>query len=78
MICDGYPQDHDYGADRTQRIWSNGYHEGIGGSTPAGVLTYRLTVDPSGHDYLREMCPEGHTVIQTEQLPEELLEFTEA
>ena len=39
-----------------------------------GVLTYCLTVDPSGHDYLREMCLEGqYMVIQDiEQLPEEL------
>ena len=75
MISDGYPQDHDYGADRNSREY--GLMDTMKALTEArqrGVLTYCLTVDPSGHDYLREMCPEGqYMVIQDiEQLPEEL------
>jgi len=39
-----------------------------------GVQTYCLTVDPSGHDYLRQMCPDRqYMVIQdVHQLPDEL------
>ena len=39
-----------------------------------GVQTFCLTVDPSGHDYLREMCPDQrYMVIQDiNQLPDEL------
>ena len=75
MISDGYPQDHDYGADRNSREY--GLMDTMKALTEArqqGVMTYCLTVDPSGHDYLREMCPEGqYMVIQDiEQLPEEL------
>ena len=75
MISDGYPQDHDYGADRNSREY--GLMDTMKALTEArqqGLLTYCLTVDPSGHDYLREMCPEGqYMVIQDiDQLPEEL------
>jgi nitric oxide reductase NorD protein len=39
-----------------------------------GVQSFCLTVDPSGHDYLRLMCPDRqYMVIQdVSQLPNEL------
>lgn len=75
IISDGYPQDHDYGADRNSRQY--GLMDTMKALTEAkqqGVLTYCLTVDPSGHDYLRAMCPDSqYMVIQDiAQLPEEL------
>ena len=75
MISDGYPQDHDYGADRNSKEYGlMDTMKALAEARQQGVLTYCLTVDPSGHDYLREMCPEGqYMVIQDiEQLPEEL------
>lgn len=75
IISDGYPQDFDYGEDRNDRDY------GIKDTTMAltearqkGVQPFCLTVDPSGHDYLREMCPDHqYMVIQDiNQLPDEL------
>ncbi|HKI73001.1 MAG TPA: hypothetical protein VJ998_00030, partial [Pseudomonadales bacterium] len=75
IISDGYPQDFDYGKDRNSKDY------GIRDTTKAlsearqkGVQTFCLTVDPSGHDYLREMCPDQqYMVIQDiNQLPDEL------
>ena len=75
IISDGYPQDYDYGQDRNSKDY------GIKDTTRAlteasqqGVQSFCLTVDPSGHDYLREMCPDQqYMVIQDiSQLPNEL------
>lgn len=75
IISDGYPQDFDYGKDRNSKDY------GIKDTTMAltearqkGVQAFCLTVDPSGHDYLREMCPDNqYMVIQDiNQLPDEL------
>jgi hypothetical protein len=75
IISDGYPQDFDYGQDRNSKDY------GIQDTTKAlaeakqkGVQTFCLTVDQSGHDYLREMCPDQqYMVIQDiAQLPKEL------
>ncbi|XOV88951.1 MAG: nitric oxide reductase activation protein NorD [Pseudomonadota bacterium] len=75
IISDGYPQDFDYGKDRNSRDY------GVKDTTMAlaearqkGISAFCLTVDPSGHDYLREMCPDQqYMVIQDiNQLPDEL------
>lgn len=75
IISDGYPQDFDYGKDRSSKEY------GIRDTTRAlaearqkGVQTFCLTVDPSGHDYLREMCPDQQYMVIQEigQLPNEL------
>jgi hypothetical protein len=75
IISDGYPQDFDYGQDRGSKDY------GVQDTTKAlsearlqGVQSFCLTVDPSGHDYLREMCPDQqYMVIQDiKQLPDEL------
>jgi hypothetical protein len=59
VLSDGYPQDCDYGPDR------NDDEYGIQDTAMAllqarhkGVQTFCITIDPSGHDYLRRMCPD--------------------
>ena len=75
IISDGYPQDFDYGSDRNSKDY------GIKDTTKAlteanqqGVQSFCLTVDPSGHDYLREMCPDQQYMVMQDikQLPSEL------
>ncbi len=66
MMSDGFPQDFDYGHDRR----SNAY--GIQDTMVAlkelemaGVLPFCITVDRTGHDYLRQMCaPSRYLVIE--------------
>ena len=75
IVSDGFPQDHDYGPDR-------GEHEyGVQDTARAlveaeaqGIETFCVTVDQSGHDYLRRMCPEDRYLVieETAELPEAL------
>ncbi len=75
LISDGFPQDFDYGDDRTSNVY------GIRDTTKAleelersGVRTFCITIDPAGHDYLREMCPASRYAVidDVARLPEEL------
>lgn len=75
VVSDGYPQDQDYGPDR------NGRDYGIADTARAleeaerqGVTTFCITIDPTGHDYLRRMCPEQRYLVvdDVHQLPGEL------
>jgi len=75
LLSDGFPQDFDYGEDRTSNVYgirdtAKALEEVIG----AGIQPFCITIDPSGHDYLREMCaPSRYAVIDDVQmLPEEL------
>jgi hypothetical protein len=75
LLSDGYPQDFDYGEDRTNRDY--GLHDtmiSLKEAERSGIKTFCLTVDPSGHDYLRTMCRGlDYLVIKhIEQLPQEL------
>ena len=75
IMSDGYPQDHDYGTDRNSRDYGlMDTMKALSEAKQQGVLTYCLTVDPSGHDYLRAMCPDSHYMViqDLEQLPEEV------
>jgi nitric oxide reductase NorD protein len=75
IVSDGFPQDCDYGPDR-------GEHEyGVQDTARAlreahdkGVETFCITVDRSGHDYLKRMCPESRYLVieDVEDLPEQL------
>lgn len=75
IISDGFPQDCDYGPER-------GDHEyGLQDTARAleeagakGVETFCVTVDRSGHDYLKRMCPESRYLVieEIEDLPEQL------
>ena len=72
IVSDGFPQDCDYGPER-------GNHEyglrdtamALEEAERAGVHTFCVTVDRSGHDYLRRMCPEARYMViaETEGLP---------
>jgi hypothetical protein len=75
ILSDGFPQDSDYGPER-------GNHEyGVQDTARAlqeahdkGVETFCLTVDRSGHDYLRRMCPDARYLVieEIEDLPQAL------
>ena len=81
IISDGFPQDCDYGPER-------GDHEyGVRDTARAlqeahdkGVETFCVTVDRSGHDYLKRMCPEARYLVieEVEDLPEQLSKVYEA
>ncbi len=75
LLSDGFPQDYDYGEDRRSNVY------GIRDTTVAlqeiealGIKTFCITIDPAGHDYLRDMCPASrYAVIEDiEELPEAL------
>ncbi len=75
LLSDGFPQDFDYGQDRR----SNAY--GIQDTMVAlkelemaGVMPFCITVDRTGHDYLRQMCqPSRYLVIDDiTSLPKQL------
>ena len=75
LLSDGFPQDMDYGADR--RSITYGVRDtmmALREADRAGVLTFCLTVDKAGHDYLREMCePSRYLVLEdVASLPTEL------
>lgn len=75
VVSDGYPQDTDYGLDRTDRDY--GIHDtarALADAARAGVETFCLTIDPAGHDYLAQMCPEDRYLVieEVETLPEQL------
>ena len=75
LLSDGFPQDMDYGADR--RSITYGLRDtmmALREADRAGVLTFCLTVDKAGHDYLREMCePSRYLVLEdVASLPTEL------
>ncbi|HXW85343.1 MAG TPA: VWA domain-containing protein [Candidatus Binataceae bacterium] len=64
LLSDGFPQDFDYGHDRR----SNAY--GIQDTMVAlkelelaGVVPFCITVDKTGHDYLRQMCQSSRYLI---------------
>jgi hypothetical protein len=66
LLSDGYPQDFDYGPDRTSREY--GLHDTMMALREAkrrNVHTFCVTVDQAGNDYLREMCGgENYLVVK--------------
>ena len=75
VLSDGFPQDCDYGPER-------GNHDyGVEDTAKAfeeaerkGIETFCITVDRSGHDYLKRMCPSGRYMVIEEMndLPDQL------
>jgi nitric oxide reductase activation protein len=64
LLSDGYPQDYDYGKDRNSKDYGvqdtmMALHE----ARRKGIQTFCITVDPAGHDYLREMCPDANYLV---------------
>lgn len=75
VVSDGYPQDRDYGPDRADRSYGIAdTAKAIEEAERVGVLTFCITVDPAGHDYLREMCAEERYLVidDVNALPGEL------
>ena len=75
VISDGFPQDSDYGPDRSDHEYGiQDSAKAIQEAHDKGIQLFCITVDVSGHDYLRRMCrDEQYWVIEdTEELPDAL------
>ena len=75
MVSDGYPQDRDYGPNRADRTYGIAdTAKALEEAERAGIVTFCVTVDPAGHDYLRAMWPENRYLVidDIEALPAEL------
>lgn len=75
ILSDGYPQDFDYGSDRASRVYGiRDTMVALRETERQGIATFCITVDPAGHDYLREMCPERRYLVIDEiaALPSQL------
>ncbi len=76
IISDGYPQDIDYGPDRSSDEYGlQDTARAIEEATHRGIQVFCLSVDPGGHDYLRRLCaPNRYLVIdEVSALPMELM-----
>jgi nitric oxide reductase activation protein len=75
VISDGFPQDCDYGPDRGNHDYGvEDTAKAITEAQQKGVETFCVTVDRSGHDYLKRMCPDARYLIieEMEDLPDQL------
>ena len=75
ILSDGFPQDSDYGPERGDHEY--GLQDTAKALTEAqnkGVEVFCVTVDKSGNDYLKRMCPPSRYLIidEIEDLPEKL------
>lgn len=75
LLSDGYPEDADYGPN--QHAPTYGLRDTMMALREAernGILSFCLTVDKGGHDYLREMCPPSRYMVIEDivSLPAEL------
>lgn len=75
LLSDGRPQDHGYGRDRTEKEYA--IHDtkmALNEAKRKGIVPFCLTVDRSGHDYLKTMCEDiGYEVVaDIESLPSRL------
>jgi len=81
ILSDGFPQDSDYGPERGEHEY--GVQDTAKALTEAhdkGVETFCVTVDRSGHDYLKRMCPDARYMVieEIEDLPEALTKVYQA
>ena len=75
IVSDGFPQDHDYGPDRGQHEYGvQDTAQALIEAQGQGVETFCVTVDRSGNDYLRRMCPDHRYMVidETAELPDAL------
>ncbi len=75
MLSDGFPQDCDYGPDRSDHEYGVAdTARALAEASRAGVQTFCVTVDRSGHDYLKRMCPDDRYLLieDIEALPDAL------
>jgi nitric oxide reductase NorD protein len=81
LLSDGFPQDCDYGEDRTS--FEYGLQDTMMALLEAknqGISPFCITVDQSGNDYLKKMCdPKNYLVIEDIfSLPEVLPKVVES
>ena len=75
VVSDGYPEDHDYGPDRSDHEYGiQDTARALQEAERAGVQTFCVTIDRAGRDYLRRMCPEDRYMVidEVEHLPHAL------
>ena len=75
LISDGYPQDYDYGDDRSDKDYAlQDTLIALEEAARKQIHTFCITVDLAGHDYLRKMMPPSRYLIieETAALPREL------
>ena len=75
LISDGYPQDYDYGDDRSDKEYAlQDTTIALEEAARKNIHTFCITVDRAGHDYLRKMMPPSRYLIieKTTALPREL------
>lgn len=64
VISDGFPQDHDYGPDRSSHEYGiQDTSKALQEAHMEGIQTFCVTVDRSGHDYLRKMCADQRYLV---------------
>jgi len=75
LLSDGFPQDFDYGADRRSNTYGiQDTMMALQECQAAGVTPFCITVDKTGHDYLRQMCETSRYLVieDVSSLPTEL------
>ncbi|MEM7077000.1 MAG: VWA domain-containing protein [Pseudomonadota bacterium] len=75
VISDGFPQDSDYGPERGNHDYGvEDTAKAIQEAQQKGVETFCVTVDRSGQDYLKRMCPDARYLVieEMEDLPAQL------
>jgi 8-oxo-dGTP pyrophosphatase MutT (NUDIX family) len=75
ILSDGFPQDSDYGPERGNHEYGlEDTARAIAEAHAKGVEVFCVTVDKSGNDYLKRMCPASRYLIidEIEDLPERL------
>ena len=75
ILSDGFPQDCDYGPERGNHDYGvEDTAKALEEAERKGIESLCITVDRSGHDYLKRMCPNGRYMIIEEMndLPDQL------
>jgi hypothetical protein len=75
LLSDGFPQDFDYGSDRRSNTYGiQDTMMALQECQTAGITPFCITVDKTGHDYLRQMCETARYLVieDVASLPTEL------
>jgi nitric oxide reductase NorD protein len=75
LLSDGFPQDFDYGNDRRSNTYGiQDTMMALQECQSAGITPFCITVDKTGHDYLRQMCETSRYLVidDVAALPTEL------
>jgi hypothetical protein len=75
LLSDGFPQDFDYGSDRRSNTYAiQDTMMALQECQTAGITPFCITVDKTGHDYLRQMCETSRYLVieDVASLPSEL------